>query len=251
MKSGFEMASRERFSVSPSPSDMSASAQILVVDDELPLRNFISRNLSARGFQVSSAANGLEAIAVFSTEAPDLIILDIMMPEMDGLETCRRIRQTSTVPILVLTALGDEASKVKALDLGADDYLTKPFGVKELLARVRAILRRASWESNALPEQVIQYGDLRLDPQAQKVTCRNQPVRLTRTEFNLLHYFMTHAGKVLTHRALLRHVWGREYGGETEYLRVYVGRLRKKIEIDASKPAYFITEHGVGYRFGE
>ncbi|RMG99712.1 MAG: DNA-binding response regulator [Chloroflexi bacterium] len=230
---------------------MSGTAKkILVVDDEKNLREFVSRNLSARGFQVFTAANGLEALAIFQREPLDLIILDLMMPHMDGLETCRRIRQSSIVPIIVLTALGEEADKVAAFDLGADDYLTKPFGVEELLARVRARLRRANWSDAPPVRQVLRYGEIELDPQSLTVWCRGKMLKLTRTEFDLLHYFMRHVGKVLPHRLILQSVWGPEYGDESEYLRVYVGRLRRKIEADPVNPQYFFTEHGIGYRFG-
>jgi two-component system KDP operon response regulator KdpE len=225
--------------------------KILVVDDEKPLREFVSRNLAARGFQVFSAANGLEALAIFQNESLDLIVLDLMMPHMDGLETCKRIRQVSTVPIIVLTALGEEADKVAAFEQGADDYLTKPFGVAELLARVQAVLRRVGWETVNTSREVLRYGDLALDTQSRKVTCRGRSLSLTRTEFNLLHYFMCNIGKALSHQIILQNVWGAEYGNEAEYLRVYIGRLRRKIEEDPANPIYLQTEYGVGYRFGQ
>ncbi|GMQ78320.1 MAG: response regulator transcription factor [Anaerolineae bacterium] len=229
---------------------MSAKS-ILVVEDEEPLRKFISRNLSARGFQVFSASNGLEALAIFETRSLDLIILDVMMPNMDGLETCRRIRQVSTVPIIILTALDEESDKVTALDQGADAYLTKPFGIEELLARVRAMFRRVSWEINpSSSREVLHSSDIELDVQAHTVTCRGQPLNLTRTEFELLHFFMANEGKALSHRLILQNVWGTEYGNEAEYLRVYIGRLRRKIERDPSRPLLLRTEYGVGYRFG-
>ncbi|MCP4416461.1 MAG: response regulator transcription factor [Chloroflexi bacterium] len=230
---------------------MSSSIKTLVVDDEKPIREFISRNLAARGFTVFNAANGLEALAIFNTENLDLIILDVMMPHMNGLETCRRIRQQSTVPILVLTALGEEADKVAALDQGADDYLTKPFGVEELLARVRAILRRVKWQEKPKHRDVLSYLDLELHPQALTAFLHGEPLKLTRTEFDLLQFFMRHVGKALPHRFILQHVWGSEYGNEAEYLRVYIGRLRRKIESDPSKPEYLLTEYGIGYRFGQ
>lgn len=224
---------------------------ILVVEDEEPLRKFISRNLSARGFQVFSASNGLEALAIFESNTLDLIILDVMMPNMDGLETCRRIRQVSTIPIIVLTALDQESDKVKALDQGADDYLTKPFGIEELMARVRATLRRVSWEvSPSSAREVLHQGDIELDVQAHIATNRGQKLDLTRTEFDLLHYFMRNAGKALPHRLILQNVWGPEYGDEAEYLRVYIGRLRRKIEREPSNPTLLKTEYGIGYRFG-
>jgi len=224
--------------------------RVLVVDDEQALRNFVARNLEARGMKVFMAANGLEALAVFDAEPLDLIVLDIMMPQMDGLETCRRIRLRSVTPIIVLTALGEETDKVRALDQGADDVLTKPFGVEELLARVRALLRRTGWGSDTAQRSVLQYRDLILDPARGTVLCRHEALRLTKTEYNLLEYFMRHVGRTLPHGMILRQVWGDEYGSEAEYLRVYVGRLRRKIEADPASPEYFFTEHGMGYRFG-
>lgn len=229
---------------------MPSVKKILVVDDEKPLREFISRNLSARGFQVFNASNGLEALAIFNTETLDLIIMDVMMPHMDGFETCRRIRQTSNIPIIILTALGEETDKVAALDMGADDYLTKPFGVEELLARVRAVLRRSNWQTAVAPQEILRYGVLELDTEALTATCRGKPLKLTRTEFDLLQYFMHNIGKSLPHRTILQQVWGAEYGNEAEYLRVYIGRLRRKIELDPSHPKYLHTEYGIGYRFG-
>jgi two-component system KDP operon response regulator KdpE len=232
---------------------MPKAQHILVVEDEKPLREYVSRNLSVRGFQVSTAANGLEALAILNNDALDLIILDVMMPHMDGLETCRRIRQSSTIPIIVLTALDEDADKVAALDLGADDYLTKPFGVEELLARVRAMLRRVNWEKQigSQPQERLQYRDLQVDVQALSATCRGQPLKLTRTEFDLLLFLMRNVGKALPHQTILRNVWGPEYGSEAEYLRVYIGRLRRKIERDPSHPEYIKTEYGIGYRLGD
>lgn len=227
------------------------TAHILVVDDEKPLREFITRNLSARGFAVTQATNGLEALGVFQSQPLDLIILDLMMPRLDGLEVTQRVRRTSQVPIIVLSALDEEHDKVLALDLGADDYLTKPFGVEELLARVRAALRRAGGRDTPPPEEGIRLGGIHLQPERGQVLVEGRGIRLTRTEFELLHFLMQHAGKVLTHRRILQQVWGPEYGEESEYLRVYIGRLRRKIENDPANPVYLLTEHGVGYRFEE
>jgi two-component system KDP operon response regulator KdpE len=229
---------------------MSMTGQrILVAEDETPLRDFISRNLRARGYTVFEASNGLEAIALWETESPQLLVLDIMMPRLDGLEVCRRIRERSTAPIIVLTALDSESDKVAALDLGADDYLTKPFGVEELLARVRASLRRSTWVTPEPQPGVRRFGALTVDLEGHVLTRDNAEIRLTPTEFALLAQLVTHAGKVVTHRQLLQRVWGEEYGAEAEYLRVYMGRLRRKIEADASNPRYLVTEPGVGYRF--
>ncbi len=223
--------------------------RVLVAEDELDLRAFISRNLRARDFAVLEAGNGIEALTLWETEQPQLLILDIMMPRMDGLEVCRRIRETSIVPIIVLTALDDERDKVSALDLGADDYLTKPFGVEELLARVRAVLRREQWFAQPPSPGVRRYGDLEIDLEGRVVRRAGEEVRLTPTEFALLEQLVTNAGKVLTHRTLLQRVWGREYTEEAEYLRVYMGRLRHKLEADPANPCHFLTESGVGYRF--
>ena len=222
---------------------------VLVVDDEKPLRDFVRRNLDVRGYKVLTASNGLEALAIFNHENIQLVIIDIMMPHMDGLETTRRIRQQSHVPIIILTAMGEESDKVRAFDLGADDYLTKPFGVGELLGRVKAVLRRADWSEPTPNEERIARGEIEVDVERHKVTVRGQGVELTPTEFNLLVYLMKHAGKVLHHRAILQHVWGTEYGEEAEYLRVYMGKLRQKLEADPLKTQYLHTEHGIGYRF--
>lgn len=222
---------------------------VLVVDDEQPLRDFVRRNLEIRGFRVLTAGNGLEALALFNTDYIDLVIMDVMMPAMDGLEAIRRIREDSTVPIIVLSALGEEPDKVKALNIGADDYLAKPFGVTELLARVQAVMRRAHWVPAPKAEDRLIRGELIADLQAHQVTVRGEAVDLTPTEFNLLVLFMQNTGKVLTHEAILQQVWGAEYGQETEYLRVYAGRLRQKIEQDPANPHYLKTEHGIGYCF--
>jgi two-component system KDP operon response regulator KdpE len=222
---------------------------VLVVDDQKNLRDFMRKNLTVRGFTVHTAQNGLEALAIFDAQPLDLIILDVMMPGMDGLETARRIRQRSTIPIIILTALGEEKDKVTALDLGADDYLTKPFGVEEFLARVRAVLRRSKARGGAATSNVIHVGDIILDPDSRSVTRNGVLLKLTRTEFELLHYMMGNLGKVMTHRELLQHVWGAEYGNEVEYLRIYIRRLRQKIESDPLNPRHLLTEYGVGYRF--
>jgi two-component system, OmpR family, KDP operon response regulator KdpE len=223
--------------------------RILVAEDELALRDFVSRNLRARGFEVLEASNGLEAVATWERESPHLLILDIMMPRMDGLEVCRRVREHSSVPVIVLTALDDESDKVTALDLGADDYLTKPFGVEELLARVRAVLRRTQGEITPTASSSRQFGELSIDLTAHVVRLRDAEVRLSPTEFAVLKELVSNAGKVLTHRMLLQSIWGPEYGGEAEYLRVYINRLRQKLEADPANPRHLLTEPGVGYRF--
>jgi two-component system KDP operon response regulator KdpE len=222
---------------------------VLVVDDEKSLRDFVRRNLEARHYKVLTASNGLEAMATFNNEKVDLVILDLMMPHLDGLETTRRIRESSKIPIIILTALGEESDKVQAFDLGADDYLTKPFGVGELMGRIKAVLRRARWLEPSSNEEQLVRGDIRVDMERHLVSVKDSPVELTPTEFNLLVYLLKHAGRVLSHRAILQNVWGMEYGDEAEYLRVYVGRLRQKIEVDALNPRHLFTEHGLGYRF--
>lgn len=225
------------------------NVNVLVVDDEKSLRDFVRRNLEVRGYKVLTASNGIEALALFQTEDIQLVIMDIMMPHMDGLEATRRIRQDSHVPIIILTAMGEEMDKVRAFDLGADDYLTKPFGVGELLGRVKAVLRRADWSEPVSNEERIVRGEIEVEVDRHKVTVRNEVIDLTPTEFNLLVYLMRNAGKTLPHRTILQHVWGTAYGEEAEYLRVYIGKLRQKIEEDPLKPNYLHTEHGIGYRF--
>lgn len=225
------------------------SPTILIVDDEEPIRDFMRRNLDVRGYRTIMAHDGLAALAILEHESIDLVILDVMMPQLDGFEVCRRVRQNSTVPIIVLTALGEEADKITAFDLGADDYLTKPFGVGELLARIKAVLRRARWESAPPSSGTLRYGDLEIDLERRRVYRAEQEIRLTPTEFTLLAELVAHAGKVLTHRALLQKVWGPEYGSEHEYLRVYVNRLRHKLEADPAQPRHLLTEQSVGYSF--
>jgi two-component system, OmpR family, KDP operon response regulator KdpE len=226
---------------------MPQEKHILIVDDEPSIQDFVRRNLELRSFKVSLASNGLEALASFDQGNFALVILDIMMPKMDGIEVCRRIRQRSTVPIIVLTALGEEADKIAALDQGADDYLTKPFGVGELLARVRAVLRRNHWADQPITQETQRFGNLEIDFEQRRVWRESELVKLSPTEFDLLQELALHPGKIFTHEALLRRVWGAEYRSEAEYLRVYIGRLRRKLEVDPSKPVHIITEPGIGY----
>src|SRR5579871_5535875 len=226
---------------------MPQEKHILVVDDEPSIQHFVRRNLELRAFKVSLATTGLEALAQFEQANFSLIILDIMMPGMDGLEVCRRIRQRSTVPIIILTALGEETDKVAALDQGADDYLTKPFGVSELLARVKAVLRRNHWADQPISAGTQRFGDLEIDFEQRRVWKEGDLVKLSPTEFELLQELALHPGKIFTHEALLRRVWGAEYHSESEYLRVYIGRLRRKLEEDPARPAHILTEPGVGY----
>ncbi|MBK7895276.1 MAG: response regulator transcription factor [Candidatus Promineifilaceae bacterium] len=224
-------------------------SSVLIIDDEQSLRDFVNKNLEIRGFQTYTAANGLEGLALFKTNDVDLVIVDLMMPHMNGLETIRRIRQESLVPIIVLSALGEENDKVQAFNIGADDFLTKPFGVRELLARINAVLRRSNWVKPPTHTGRLLHGEIVLDVERHAVQVRGELVELTPTEFDLLLYLMENAGKVLPHQIILQHVWGPEYGQESEYLRVYVGRLRQKIEADPTKPHYLRTERGIGYSF--
>ena len=230
---------------------MPLTARILVAEDEAYLQDSIGRNLRARGFTVFEAASGLEAMAVWEREQPDLLILDLMMPHMDGLEVCRRVREVSTTPIIVVTALDADSDKVAALDLGADDYITKPFSIEELLARVRATLRRTRWQTQTAPvaSGARRFGPLEIDLDGHVVRRDGQEVRLSRTEFALLAELVTNAGKVLPHRLLLERVWGHGYGEEADYLRVYLTRLRRKLEPNPAKPRFLVTVPGVGYRF--
>jgi two-component system KDP operon response regulator KdpE len=221
---------------------------ILVVDDEPQITRVLKTTLSTQGYGVRTASDGDEAIQMMKDWTPDLVITDLRMPNLGGLELCRHIRAKSRVPIIVLSVKGEERIKVEALDAGADDYVTKPFGVHELLARVRAALRRA-----ATPEQpespLIEAGDFRIDIPARSVRVKDRDVHLTPKEFDLLIYLARHAGRVLTHRSLLAAVWGGNSVEQPEYLRVFVGHLRKKLEPDEATPRYILTEPWVGYRF--
>lgn len=221
---------------------------ILVVDDEPQITRVLKTTLSAQGYSIRAAADGNQALEEMNSWSPDLIITDLRMPNMDGLELCRRVRARTRVPIIVLSVKGEETAKVEALDAGADDYITKPFGVNELLARVRAALRRSSAaEETESPE--IQIGDFHIDVPGRRVEVRNQEVHLTPKEFDVLVFLARHSDKVVTHRALLAAVWGPNSLGQTEYLRVCVGHLRKKLEPEESAPRYILTEPWVGYRF--
>jgi two-component system, OmpR family, KDP operon response regulator KdpE len=227
---------------------MTESYRILVVDDESQIGRVLRRSLSARGYEVQVAGDGEEALEIFGAWTPDLVITDLSMPNMGGIELCRRLRAVSRVPIIVLSVKGEERIKVEALDVGADDYVTKPFGIDELLARVRATLRRAP-ANTATQSKTVLTGDFHLDLEGRTVRVRDQEVHLTPKEYELLVYLIQHPNKVLTHRVLLGAIWGGDYVEQTEYLRVFIGQLRKKIEADPSKPRYILTEPWVGYRF--
>jgi two-component system, OmpR family, KDP operon response regulator KdpE len=226
---------------------MSDPRRILVVDDESQITRVLRTSLSSQGYDIRAANDGETALEIMKDWTPDLVITDLSMPNMDGLELCRRLRPATRIPIIVLSVRGEERTKVQALDAGADDYVTKPFGIEELLARVRANLRRAPSESE--PATPIEIGDFRIDTVAHKVCVRQREVHLTPKEFDLLVYLARHPGKVITHRALLGAIWGGQSTEQVEYLRVFVGQLRKKLEADAASPRYIITEPWVGYRF--
>lgn len=222
--------------------------KILVVDDEPQITRVLRTALSSQGYDLRVANDGETALEIVKDWTPDLIITDISMPNMDGLELSRRLRAKSQVPIIVLSVKGEERTKVRALDAGADDYVTKPFGISELLARVRANLRRVP-PAEVPTGGIIESGDFRIDLDAHVVTLRNREVKLTPKEFELLTYFARHAGKVITHRTLLTAIWGAGSSEQPEYLRVFIGQLRKKIEPDPSSPSYIVTEPWIGYRF--
>ena len=222
------------------------SSRVLVVDDEPQITRVLKTVLSSQGYQVRTAAEGEAALSSFSEWHPELVITDLYMPRMDGVELCRRIRAVSTVPIIVLSVKGEERSKVQALDSGADDYVTKPFGTDELLARVRAALRRSGSPSEP---SSLDAGDFRIDLDGRRVHIRGADVRLTPKEFDLFVFLARHPNRVLTHRTLLEAVWGEASQEQPEYLRVFMGQLRKKLEADPSSPRYLVTEPWVGYRF--
>ncbi len=227
---------------------MNERKRILVVDDEPQITRVLRRSLQTHGYDVRTAADGEAALDVVHDWPPDLVVTDLTMPGMDGIELCRQLRAQTSLPIIILSVKGEEQTKVRALDAGADDYVTKPFGIDELLARIRAALRRAP---ATLPEAASQLtaGDFCLDQTAHLISLRGSELHLTPKEFELLAHLLQHAGKVLTHRALLAAVWGGDYTEQTEYLRVFVGQLRKKIEADPANPRYILTEPWVGYRF--
>lgn len=227
---------------------MESKPRILVVDDEPEITLVLRSGLAAHGYEVRVAGEGEAALDLFRAWTPDLVLTDLSMPNLDGLRLCRRLREISGVSIIVLSVRGDEITKVEALDAGADDYLTKPFGMAELLARVRAALRRSPPVED--PQGlVLEADDFRIELETRAVTVRGQDVRLSPKEFELLVYFMRHPGKVLTHRILLNAIWGGNCVEQTEYLRVFVRHLRKKIEPDSNRPRYILTEPWVGYRF--
>ena len=226
-----------------------SKSRILIVDDDIGVIKAVRANLQARDCEVAAAMNGEEALQMVEQEVPDLIILDIMMPGMTGMEVCSEIRKWSQVPIIMLSARRDMDEKAHCLDAGADDYITKPFGVNELIARVRAVLRRTRGIGAAPPGPSFTSGNLKVNFVERRVTVENNEVKLTPTEYNLLQELVLNAGKVFSHATLLGRVWGPEYSQEREYLRVFIGRLRKEIEPNPAKPERIVTIPGVGYKF--
>ena len=231
----------------PMPRD---AKRILVVDDEPRMIGFIRMNLELEGYQVLEAHTGLEALEMIRTQLPDLVLLDVMMPQLDGFETLRMLREFSSIPVIMLTAKGEEDDKVYGLELGADDYVTKPFGSRELSSRVRAVLRRAEMPSASPDQAVLRIDDrLSVDFNRREVIVSGEHIKLRPTEYRLLYHLIENAGWTVPHEQLLAKVWGYEYRDETHYVRLYVNYLREKIEEDPSNPKYILTERGVGYRF--
>ena len=226
---------------------MSRRPQILVVDDEPQIQRFLKPALAAAGYDVVRAMDGAEALAAVRAHAPDVVVLDLGLPDMDGKEVIAFVRRHSETPIIVLSARGEEREKIAALDLGADDYVAKPFGIGELLARIRVALRSAV-RGEAVPATVLTCGDLAVDLDAHRVTRGGEAVKLTPKEFDLLVALLRAGGRVLTHRALLARVWGAGHTEDTQYLRVFIGQLRQKLEVDPAEPTLIMTEPGVGYR---
>ncbi len=228
---------------------MSRKANILVVDDEPHVLKLVKANLESSGYRVLTAEDGERALRIVEEEGPDLIILDLMLPRMDGYAVCRRVRDFSAVPVIMLTARSAQVDLVHGFEVGADDYLTKPFSVTELLMRVQAVLRRSKWPEEIAGRQAFVAGPIEIDFAQHRVTVSGEAVKLTPTEYRLLAYLASNANRVILHRELLRAVWGPEYGEETEYLRVYVRYLRQKLEADPAVPRYLLTQPGAGYMF--
>ncbi|MBN1220726.1 MAG: response regulator transcription factor [Anaerolineae bacterium] len=226
------------------------SKLILIADDEARMRRFMQMNLDLEGYRVIEASNGLEAIDRVREDLPDLVLLDVMMPEMDGFEALHIIRETSTVPVIMLTVRDDEEDKVKGLELGADDYVTKPFSPRELASRIKAVLRRTEMDAPGSAGGLIEVDDyLQIDFNHRQVFVGGKPVKLRPTEYRLLYHLVQNAGYTLTHEIILSKVWGYEYQDENQYVRLYITYLRQKIEPDPANPRYISTERGIGYRF--
>lgn len=229
-------------------SKVSKNPLILVIEDEAPIRRFLKMSLLDHGFAFSEASTGKEGLSKVASERPDLVILDLGLPDTDGLEVTRQVREWSNVPIIVLSAREKENDKVEALDAGADDYLVKPFGIGELMARLRVALRHANRLSEDQLDSNFSFGDIHIDFAKRQIMRNTEEIHLTPIEYKLLNTLVRYSGKVVTHKHLLRETWGGEYSDETQYLRVYMAQLRKKLELDPAQPKYLITEPGVGYR---
>jgi DNA-binding response OmpR family regulator len=228
---------------------MDEAKRVLVVDDEPRMRRFIHMNLDLEGYQVLEANNGLEAVTRVREDLPDLVLMDVMMPEMDGFEALREIRQFSNVPVIMLTVKADEDDKVRGLELGADDYITKPFGPREMASRIKAVLRRSEMPA-AAEQSIIRVDDhLQIDFNHRQVIVDGRTIKLRPTEYRLLYHLVNNAGWTMPHETLLAKVWGHEYRDETHYLRLYITYLRQKIEENPANPQYILTERGIGYRF--
>jgi len=226
---------------------MSQGSRILAVDDERQIRRSLQVNLEAKGYEVITAETGEEALQLISHRPPDLALVDLLLPGMDGIELTRQLCETYQIPIIILSAIGEEAKKIEALEVGADDYVTKPFSMEELIARIRSVLRRST--SMHKTASVFTLRELQVDFDRRDIRIREKPVKLTPTEYDLLKYLIHNAGKVLTHETILRAVWGPKYRNEAQYLRVFIGNLRKKLEKNTARPQYILTDPGVGYRF--
>jgi DNA-binding response OmpR family regulator len=227
------------------------SITVLVVDDEPRLVDVVRMNLEVEGYRVIEAVSGYEALGRLKQDLPDLVILDVMMPEMDGFETLRRLREVSNVPVIMLTVRQEESDRIRGLEIGADDYLTKPFSPRELQSRIRALLRRTFMPAPARKTRLVVDNDLTIDFNKHEVWARGQKVTLRPTEYRLLYHLVNNAGRLMTHETLLSKVWGHEYRDESHYLRLYITYLRQKLERDPAHPKYILTERGVGYRFKE
>ncbi len=226
---------------------MSQGARILVVDDEPQILRSLQVNLENKNYTVLTAVSGEDALESMAQRMPDVVIIDMLLPLMDGIELTHRIRKQSPVPIIILSAIGDERKKVEALEAGADDYVTKPFGMEELSARVKSALRRTAMLSGTEP--VFKSAELSVNFERREVRIGEKPVKLTPTEYDLLKYMIQYSGKVLTHRTILSAVWGDAYADQAQYLRVFIGQLRKKLERNTARPKFILTDPGVGYRF--
>jgi two-component system, OmpR family, KDP operon response regulator KdpE len=222
-------------------------SRILAVDDERQIRRSLQINLEAKGYEVLTAGTGEEALQIINHRLPDLALVDLLLPGMDGIELTRHLCETFHIPIIILSAIGEEAKKIEALEIGADDYVTKPFSMDELTARIRSVLRRTASVHGIDP--VFKFGELQIDFERREVRIREKTVKLTPTEYDLLKYLIHNTGKVLTHGTILRAVWGPGYSDQAQYLRVFIGNLRKKLEKNTARPQYILTDSGVGYRF--